>query len=52
MGRSTSSRCIAAYHRGHVEELVNLAGRPKSDVCLVDYGSSIPVLVHEAKDWG
>ena len=40
------------YYRSHVEELVNLTGRARAEICLIDYGSSIPVLVHEAKDWG
>jgi len=40
------------YYRGHVEELVQITGRSKKEVCLVDYGSSIPVLIHEAQDTG
>ena len=40
------------YYRSHVEELVTLTGRARAETCLIDYGSSIPVLVHEAKDWG
>ena len=44
-----SHRC---YYRGHVEELIALRGLPKHVVCLIDYGSSIPVLVEEAKSYG
>jgi SAM-dependent methyltransferase len=39
---------IRDYYRSHVAELARLLGKPPADLCLVDYGSSIPVLVHEA----
>lgn len=41
-----------AYYRDHVAELVRLSGRPAGEVTLVDYGSSIPVLVDEARAAG
>jgi 2-polyprenyl-3-methyl-5-hydroxy-6-metoxy-1,4-benzoquinol methylase len=41
-----------AYYRDHVHELVNLAGRPIQEACLIDYGSSIPTLIREAKACG
>jgi SAM-dependent methyltransferase len=41
-----------AYYRGHVEELAGLVGTRKGALCLVDYGSSIPAFVREAKALG
>src|SRR5262249_2994407 len=43
---------IRAYYRGHVEELLAAVGRRREEICLVDYGSSIPTLVREARDAG
>ena len=40
------------YYREHVNELVDLAGKSKTGACLIDYGSSIPILVEEAKGCG
>jgi SAM-dependent methyltransferase len=45
-------RTHRSYYRSHVELLVNLSGKPKPEICLIDYGSSIPVLIEEAKDSG
>jgi 2-polyprenyl-3-methyl-5-hydroxy-6-metoxy-1,4-benzoquinol methylase len=43
---------IRVYYREHVEQLLRILGRPREEVCLVDYGSSIPTLVREARDLG
>ncbi len=51
-GQEAIQECRHAYYREHVEEMVNLLGRPRGEVCLLDYGSSIPVLTHEARNAG
>jgi 2-polyprenyl-3-methyl-5-hydroxy-6-metoxy-1,4-benzoquinol methylase len=40
------------YYRQHVTDLARRAGKPLKDFSLLDYGSSLPVLVHEAQKLG
>lgn len=41
------------YYRDHLKELLALAGESgPADVCLVDYGCSVPVLLEEAAQMG
>lgn len=39
------------YYRSHLQNLVERVGKVQKKVKLLDYGSSIPVLVHEAKNY-
>ena len=41
------------YYRGHhLRLMIEMVGRPAGELCIVDYGSSIPWLAHEARELG